>query len=116
MTREEIQALADRYQRIADRAYQNYQDSGIGRYSTKWRDNKRLADALRIAANEAADHSKMVLCKLTLSHLASKASLAKASDPETAEKLVDEILKDLIAYGQMNGVKLYESDPEETVL
>ena len=30
MTREELQALADRYQRIADRAYQNYQESGIG--------------------------------------------------------------------------------------
>ncbi len=116
MTREEIQALADRYQRIADRAYRNYQETGIGRYDTKYRDNERLADALRIAANEAADHNKMVLCKLTLSQLASKASLAKTSDTETAERLVDEILKDLIAYGKMNGVKLYESDSEETML
>ena len=42
MTREELQALADRYQRIADRAYQNYQESGIGRYDTKYRDNEGL--------------------------------------------------------------------------
>ena len=30
MTREELQALADHYQRIADRAYQNYQESALG--------------------------------------------------------------------------------------
>ena len=40
MTREELQALADRYQRIADRAYQSYQESGIGRYGITDREGK----------------------------------------------------------------------------
>ncbi len=110
MTREELQALADRYQRIADRAYRNYQESGIGRYDTKCRDNERLADALRMAADATEDHQAMVHYKGELTDLAYKAGRIKYCDPETAEKLREEIISALLAYGRVEGVKICESD------
>lgn len=110
MTREELQALADRYQRIADRAYQNYQESRIGRYDTKYRDNERLANALRMAAEAAEDHQMMVHYKGELTDLAYKAGRIKYSDSETAEKLREEIVSDLLVYGRANGVKTCESN------
>ena len=110
MTREELQALADRYQRIADRAYRNYQETGIGRYDTKYRDNERLADALRMADDAAEDHQAMVHYKGELADSAYKAGRIKYSDPETAEKLRKEIISALLVYGRANGVKTCESD------
>ena len=108
MNEDELLALANRYQRIADRAYEDYQNSGIGRYATKWRANERLASALRIAATAAEDHVKLGFSKMTLARLAVKASRIQYSDPETAEKLKDEIVSYLVEYGKKNKVEMYE--------
>lgn len=51
MTREELQALADRYQRIADRAYRNYQESGIGRCVWQPRQRRTIRRWCTIRAN-----------------------------------------------------------------
>ena len=52
----------------------------------------------------------MVHYKGELTDLAYKAGRIKYSDSETAEKLREEIVSDLLVYGRANGVKTCESN------
>lgn len=74
MKREELEALAVKYQGKADRAYRNYQETGIGRYDREYRNSEDLADALRMAARAADDAHKLVDLRVTLSTLGSEAA------------------------------------------
>lgn len=55
MKREEIESLAAKYQQKADRAFQNYQETGMTRFDREQRNNEDLAEALRMAARAADD-------------------------------------------------------------
>ena len=78
MDRSELEKLAERYQQKADRAFENYQDTGLRRYDTERNNMEDLADALRMAANAADEHA------------------------DDRVKLVDKLVEDLLAYGRMH--------------
>lgn len=59
MTKEELIALADKHQEKADKAYKNYQETGITRYSRDYRNSEDLAAALRMAANAEENHRSL---------------------------------------------------------
>lgn len=104
MTKAELEKLAEQYQRKADTAYQNYQETGITRYDTARRKNEDLADALRMAANAADEHSSLVHLKGTLSRLASKAeSIAWAPDEQKPARMQG-VISELLTEARMRGL------------
>lgn len=60
MDEKKLLELAERYQRKADTAFQNYQETGITRYDTARRNNEDMAEALRMAASAKEDHDRMI--------------------------------------------------------
>ena len=79
MNRVELEALAAKYQEKAEKAYRNYQETGITRYSREMRNNEDLADAIRMAARAADDAHKLVDLRVTLSTLGSEAARIRRS-------------------------------------
>lgn len=99
MTRKELESLAEKYQAKADRAFTNYQQTGISRYSREYRNNEDLAGALRMAARAADDSNALADLRTTLSSLADKARALKRSAPPK-EKL-DAFLNEVIAQARI---------------
>lgn len=93
MNREQIEKLVERYQAKADRAYRNYQETGITRYDTAYRNNDDLATALRMAARSADDANELAALRVTLSDLAYSAkkiyATPEAEIAEAAKRLAD---------------------------
>ena len=77
MDEKKLLELAERYQRKADTAFQNYQETGITRYDTARRNNEDMAEALRMAASAKEDHDRMIHLRGVLSQLAWRAAEAK---------------------------------------
>ena len=94
MNRVELEALAAKYQEKAEKAYRNYQETGITRYSREMRNNEDLADAIRMAARAADDSHKLVDLRVTFSALADKARRLRSlqNSPE-----VESFLKEVVA-------------------
>ena len=67
MDKKKLMELAERYQRKADTAFQNYQETGITRYDTARRNNEDMAEALRMAASAKEDHDRMIHLRGVLS-------------------------------------------------
>ena len=63
ISREELGKLAAKYQEKADRAFQNYQETGISRYDRERRNAEDLTEALRAAANAAEEHQMLASLK-----------------------------------------------------
>ena len=99
MNRVELEALAAKYQEKAEKAYRNYQETGITRYSREMRNNEDLADAIRMAARAADDSNALADLRTTLSSLADKARALKRSAPPK-EKL-DAFLNEVIAQARI---------------
>ena len=78
----------------AEKAYRNYQETGITRYSREMRNNEDLADAIRMAARAADDSHKLVDLRVTFSALADKARRLRSlqNSPE-----VESFLKEVVA-------------------
>lgn len=76
MDKKKLMELAERYQRKADTAFQNYQETGITRYDTARRNNEDMAEALRMAASAKEDHDRMIHLRGVLSQLAWRAAEA----------------------------------------
>ena len=76
MDKKKLMELAERYQRKADAAFQNYQETGITRYDTARRNNEDMAEALRMAASAKEDHDRMIHLRGVLSQLAWRAAEA----------------------------------------
>ena len=53
MKKEELMKLADSFQKKADAAFENYQETGMSRYGSAYRRNEELADALRPAVGDS---------------------------------------------------------------
>ena len=79
MKQADIEKLVERYQAKADKAFNNYQETGVQRYQNEWHRNEDLADALRIAAGAADDAHKLVDLRVTLSTLGSEAARIRRS-------------------------------------
>lgn len=73
MSQEELEKLAERYQAKADRAYQNYQGTGMSRYDRERRNNEDLATALRMAAAAHDDHARLISMRCDVAEIGAKA-------------------------------------------
>ena len=95
MKREDLGKLAAKYQEKADRAYQNYQETGITRYNRERRNAEDMAEALRAAANAADEHVLLGHIRAEFVWYAGRAEAALAENAPR-EKL-EEILNSMIA-------------------
>ena len=100
LSKERLGTLADRYQGKADRAYQNYQETGISRYDWERRNAEDLADALRAAANASEEHESLGFLRAEIVWYAGKADKALAEDAPR-EKLA-EILESFISFAAVS--------------
>ena len=91
MTKKELEQLADKYQKKADKANRKYQDTGLRRYAREHKNNEELADAMRMAADAADNHRMLMGLRSQFGGLAKRASeiqqLPRAERPEALEKL-----------------------------
>lgn len=100
MKRGEIERWIDRQQRVADRNYQNYQDTGDPRYEGEWRRREAAAEIGRQALTGAEDHEKMITYKLALAgHGTAAKRLIREWDEESAKELIKQIVSDTAALG-----------------
>lgn len=92
MKREELEALAAKYQQKADLAFQNYQETGMTRFDREHRNNEDLAEALRMAARAADDSHRLTDLRVTFSEYGYRASVVVEQGTEQdAMKLCKEI-------------------------
>ncbi len=95
INKDELGRLAARYQVKADRAYMNYQETGISRYDRERRNNEDMAEALRMAISAADDHMVLGHLRAEIVWLASEADKALAEN-EPRDKLAG-ILESLVS-------------------
>lgn len=104
MDKKTLEALAERYQKRADRAFENYQETGIKRYDTERNNMEDLADALRMAANAADERMECVNMRGSLAGFVADAqNIHYETDEETREELVYKLVKSLLDYGRRQG-------------
>lgn len=108
MTKVEIVALAERWQAKADRAMARYQESGLARHNREREQAEDLAEALRIAANAADDHSKLIglRCSLILLTNKSHAALNALDTPDRASDrdILTDLARNIISTARLYGV------------
>ena len=99
MNKADLERMADRYQAKADKAYQNYQETGTPRYEREYHNYDDLAAALRVAAGSKDAHDQLISIRCDLAILAAKAQnlLGSNSTGSTAEAKARDILADLVA-------------------
>ena len=105
MKKEELLKLADSFQKKADAAFENYQETGMSRYGSAYRRNEELADALRMAAGAADEHNAYISMKAEMSSFAWRAKMASVADTEEKRsELVEALIRDLVAFGRLMGL------------
>lgn len=104
MSKTELEALIEKYEGKAKRAYRNYQDTGITRYDWERRNAEKLASAFRMAADSADEHAALIAMKSELCYLA---NCARRADTEEKAKSV---LRELVSYAGTIG--LIQKDTE----
>ena len=60
MSKAELEALAEKYAAKAEKAFQNYQETGISRYSREYHNAEELFYAFQAAANAAEEHAALL--------------------------------------------------------
>ena len=105
MTKKELEALAEKHQQKADKAYQNYQETGITRYDRERRKNEDWAEAFRMAAAATDDHQKVIHIRATLADLAAKASHVGYMPEDQRPAALESLRKDLLAVARMEGIR-----------
>lgn len=96
LSKDELEKLAAKYQDKADRAYRNYQETGVSRYDRERRNAEDMAEALRAAANAAEEHSALGSIRGEFLWIAGQADKALAENAPR-EKLA-EILEGVVSY------------------
>ena len=104
MTKDNLEKLAEQYQRKADTAFQAYQETGMTRYDTARRNNEDMADALRMAASAKEDHEKLVFLRAELHHLASKAMSVNYAAEDLKPRRMQEVINELLSIARMQGL------------
>lgn len=111
MTKVEIIALAEHWQAKADRAMARYQEDGLARHNREREQAQDLADALRVAANAADDHSELISLRGAVYCLAVKAHAAVDALDVPYRAADRDILTDL-ARNIISTARLYRVDSE----
>lgn len=121
MTKVEIIALAERWQTKADRAMERYQEDGLARHNREREQAQDLADALRVAANAADDHSELISLRGAVYCLAVKAHAAvdaldapdRAGDRDILTDLARNVISTARLYGVDSGLATTRKPPKE---
>lgn len=96
MTQDQLLKLAQRYDDKASKAYYNYQETGMPRYDRERANAEDLADAMRIAAAAAEDHSKLIALKAEVRDLAYRADITLPDNQRTLA-----ILNDIVSLAEI---------------
>lgn len=105
MKKEELEKLADSFQKKADTAFQNYQETGMSRYASTYRRNEDLADAMRMAAGASDEHQAYISLKGTMANFASRAKMITVAETdEKREDLTQALVRDIVSYGRLVGL------------
>lgn len=104
MDKKKLQEMADKFQGKADRAYRNYQETGMSRYDNERRKNEDLADALHIAMAASDDHHHLVNLRGTLANLANEASKIEWKPDDQKAVALESLRKQLLALGRLEGL------------
>lgn len=104
MTKKELIALADKHQEKAEKAYKNYQETGITRYSRDYRNSENLAEAFRMAANAEEDHSRLISLRCDISRVASSAADAERAAEDLKLSRMTAVIKELLSVAQLHGL------------
>lgn len=96
--KKDLEKLIERYDKKAETAYRNYQETGMGRYDTERRNAEDLADAMRAAYNAADEHQALVSLRSQVVWWAGEADgLLLREDLPWA---VESMLRDIVAYAE----------------
>lgn len=104
MNHDDLERLAEQFQNKADRAYLNYQETGITRYDNERRKNEDLADALRMAAAASDDHHRLIHVRGTFSSLAGEAKRIEYLPEDQKVAALESLRKNLMAAAKLEGV------------
>lgn len=91
MTTEKILELAEMYQAKADKAMDNFQDTGLTRYRTERERSEDLAEALRQAALSNDEHHVYIALRADVSRLANMAEMV-LQDNNDSKKCLEELV------------------------
>lgn len=98
MSKAELEVLAKKYAVKADKAYRNYQETGISRYNRERQNAEELFYAFQAAANAAEEHAALIGMQTVMHNLANRAQ--KADTAAQAKAVLDE----LVSYARMMGL------------
>lgn len=106
MKKADLERMADRFQAKADKAYQNYQETGTARYDREYRNYEDLAMALRMAASANDDHAQLISIRCDVAILGAKAEDLLAGDLSGAYRdgRVRSLLNDVAAIAATYGL------------
>ena len=104
LTNKELEAMIERYDAKAEKAYRNYQETGISRYDRERVRNEDLADALRMALNAADDHSAAVDLRRNLADLGHRAQIVLGDYSGAIPKNVEQLLRDVAVSATLRGL------------
>lgn len=97
--KKDLEKLIERYDKKAETAFRNYQETGMGRYDTECRNAEDMAEALRAAYNAAAEHETLISLRAQIILWASQADgLLRRKDLPAA---VESMLLDIVAYAEV---------------
>ncbi len=104
MSKAELEVLVQKYEDKADRAYRNYQDTGISRYDRERRNAETMADAFRMAAGASDDYAAMIHLRADLVEAAYMARAAMKSPDENKSAEMEKVLKTVEAMAVRRGL------------
>ena len=104
MKKEELRALIEFYEAKAEKAYRNYQDSGIQRYERERHKAEDLADALRMAENASDDHNHLINLKSTFASIAYEAKKTDYLPEDQRLDALEKVKKNLLSAARLEGL------------
>ena len=100
MTAKEIEKYIESQQKISDRNYMSYQETGISRYDREYRKAEDQIEIARRALAAADDHAAVGRMRVELTQLCNR-----AIDLLHCQGDIIDFLKDMKAIGKLYGVK-----------
>lgn len=104
MDREFIEKEIERLDKLAEKHYRNYQDSGEQKYYRTYEKSESTADVFRLALNSVEEHRELINYRTDFCTLARDADKAIH---DSDDKMMQQVLKNLLALARMKGI--YES-------
>lgn len=101
MTKDEIRKLMDQQQRVADRNYLNYQDSGISRYDRAQQRAENIVWLCEQALGSADEHQELINLKAEFNGIGADAIRLSH---EWNENEAFALIKNMAAIARMNGI------------